>query len=1059
MAKGNSINKMRVGDLIMTKRARMTAFLMVVMLILTAITVVSSGALGARGARATPTLTNGTVTPSNGNINTNFEFKVTYMDSSNHSTAGRIWVILDGSPKALSIVSGTPKTGQICNYSTKLSAGTHYYYFFVNNSQFESARFPATGNKSLFVNSSTSSPPTLTSPSVSPTSGDSNTTFTFQITYTDVDGDLPSNISVVIDSSSYNKMNFVSGTSTTGMIYTYQTKLTAGSHTYFFWVFNSASETAQNPGSGSYPLNVTVPPPLPILWGGTVNPSSGNTSTTFTFSVNYKDLGDNWNCNVSVRINSESFPMTTSGSDLISGVIFTYSTKLAAGDHTYFFYSENSEMERANDPGSGVYQLIVDPAPGNNPILFNNQVSPARPKADQTINFSVQYKDLDNDAAKYVELYINRIELSTPFDKYNMNIEGNTYSTGVTCYTTLELDEGNYTYYFKTESVNTTVNDLFETTAFYIYVEPDSSSTPPTLASGSLTPINGTADETLFTYNVIYQDGQYGPAAFHFVVIDGNLHTMVESSGDSGSLGVYYTYSTYLSAGTHTYYFIFSDGKINITLPTSGVYNGPFVTSSTSNRQPTVTLSASPLIGDLDTTFYFNGTGNDPDGDTLTYSWIFSDGYRVSDREYVTRKFTKHGNYTATLTVTDPFELQAMASVEVYVRKYNNPPVIQTNLKENNYVTKDSSMYISALDSYDLDDDPITYLWTLTHSTSNYSKKYTVGGFNHRFDLLGKFTLTLEISDGIVKTSDTYIIECRDPNQRINPVARASVMVRGMEVSLSAEESYDLDGHITTYTWYLSGAKYHQKNCNHLFSTIGYKTAILTVEDNDGLMGETVVGFFIGRPTKPGIDPYDYDNTTIGGHVEVDDNELSTFNSEEGFTISLLESEKNYLKFQVESESEAGRLVIMDIKSQFDLEHLDLIEVKVDHEEVLKTDLDTVLQTAGDKPLYYIVGYDDYYQLLVYIPHTSSNIVEVKLKGNGDGPDSFFSSDLNFWFIIIIVVITLIFLLIIALIKIKRKETNEYYTDFRVAENRALNGVHTKVVTTKEDSDNWDDFI
>ncbi|MCK5562391.1 MAG: hypothetical protein KAJ51_17455, partial [Thermoplasmata archaeon] len=169
--------------------------------------------------------------------------------------------------------------------------------------------------------------------------------------------------------------------------------------------------------------------------------------------------------------------------------------------------------------------------------------------------------------------------------------------------------------------------------------------------------------------------------------------------------------------------------------------------------------------------------------------------------------------------------------------------------------------------------------------------------------------------------------------------------------------------------------------------------------------------------------------------------------------------EKNYLKFQVESESEAGRLVVMDIRSQFDLEHLDLIEVKVDNEIVLKTDLDTVLQTAGDKPLFYIVGYDDYYQLLVYIPHTSSNIVEVKLKGNGDGPDSFFSSNLNFWFILVIVVITLIFLLIIALIKIKRKEVNEYYTDFRVAENRALNGVHTKVVTTKEDSDNWDDFI
>jgi hypothetical protein len=1050
---------MREGDLIMKKSVKMTAFFMVVLLILTAITVASFGALGARGPRATPTLTNGMVTPSTGNTNTQFEFKVTYTDSSNHSTAGRIWVILDGSAKTLSSVSGTPQTGELHNYKTKLSAGTHYYYFYVNNSQFESARFPATGNISLLVNSSVGSPPTLTGPSVSPSTGDSNTNFTFQITYTDVDGDLPSNINVVIDSS-YNKMNFVSGTSTTGMIYTYQTKLSVGNHTYFFWVLNAALEAARNPGSGSYMLNVYAPPPLPMLFEGGVDPATGNTSTMFTFSVKYKDPGNNWDCNVSVRINGQQFLMSTLDSDLISGVTFTYSTKLAADDYTFFFLSENSESEVATDPIAGVYQLIVDPAPGNNPQLYNPLVSPMRPIADQTINFTIQYKDLDNDAPEYVDLYINRVELSTPFNKHSMKIVSSAYTTGVTCYITLELSEGNYTYYFATKSVNKTVNDHYESNFFFVLVEPDSST--PYLLGGTVTPTNGIANYTTFKYDVIYQDGKFGPALVSYVEIDGNLHAMVESSGDSGSLGVYYTYSTKLPAGTHTYRFIFSDGKVNISLPVSGVNEGPTVTTSTSNRPPTVTLSVSPQAGDLTTTFYFNASATDPDGDLLIYSWVFSDNAPVSGSEFVSRKFTTYGNHSATVTVADPYGLTASDNAVVSVREFNNPPVIRTNLKDTNYVTKDSSMYISGLDSYDLDNDPITYLWELTHSNSDYTKIYTVGGFNHRFELVGKYSLSLEISDGIDKSTDTFNIECTDSGDGTEPVARATVLVRGMTVSLSAEESYDLDGYITSYTWSIYSAKYYQKTCNHFFSTIGYKTATLTVEDNDGLTAKTVVGFFIGRPGE-GNYTYDYDKTKVGGHVEVDEDEITVINAEDDFTISVIESKKNYLKFQVESDSESGRLMIMDVKTEFDLDALDEIEVRINNEKATKADLDTVLQTSGDKPLYFIVGYKDHYQLFVYIPDVTNSVVEVKLKETDDGPDRFFGANMNILFIITVIVIAAILLLLIGFIKIKRKEENEYYSDFRVAENRALNGVytytHTQVETPKEASENWDEFL
>jgi hypothetical protein len=283
----------------------------------------------------------------------------------------------------------------------------------------------------------------------------------------------------------------------------------------------------------------------------------------------------------------------------------------------------------------------------------------------------------------------------------------------------------------------------------------------------------------------------------------------------------------------------------------------------------------------------------------------------------------------------------------------------------------------------------------------------------------------------------------------------ATILINGMSVSFSAQDSYDLDGYITSYTWSIYGSEYQGIIYNHTFSTIGYKTATLTVTDNDELTGEMLVGFYIGQPSNP-----DTDKTKVGGHVEVEGDKVSIINSEEGFDISIIESKENYLKFKVDSKSENGRLVVMDVKTQFDLDQLEEIQVELNGDEVEKTDLDTILQASGNTPQYYIITHDDYYQLLVYIPDiSSSQVVEVKLKEDSDSETSILDS---IWVIITIFVIALIFIIIAVFFKIKKKEEIEYYRDFRVAEHRAQNGVHTNTTNTetaREDSDNWDDLI
>ena len=75
--------------------------------------------------------------------------------------------------------------------------------------------------------------PQLLNGGMEPTSGDTDTEFTFYVTYTDSDGDLPSSIQVVIDGVIYD-MTLRPGENATNGIYEYKMKLSKGNHTYYF---------------------------------------------------------------------------------------------------------------------------------------------------------------------------------------------------------------------------------------------------------------------------------------------------------------------------------------------------------------------------------------------------------------------------------------------------------------------------------------------------------------------------------------------------------------------------------------------------------------------------------------------------------------------------------------------------------------------------------------------------------------------------------------------------------------------------------------------------------
>jgi hypothetical protein len=119
--------------------------------------------------------------------------------------------------------------------------------------------------------------PVLSLASVYPTTGiDSYTTFYFNITWTDTDGDDPTDgyLKVNISKAGWNtnvSMTWFSGSNTTGAIYIKTTTLTAGSYTYSFYAYDGtdyASNTSNigpTVNSQSYAISVSQSD-TPNLW-------------------------------------------------------------------------------------------------------------------------------------------------------------------------------------------------------------------------------------------------------------------------------------------------------------------------------------------------------------------------------------------------------------------------------------------------------------------------------------------------------------------------------------------------------------------------------------------------------------------------------------------------------------------------------------------------------------------------------------------------------------------------------------------------------------------------
>ncbi len=200
--------------------------------------------------------------------------------------------------------------------------------------------------------------PILTNAGLSPLTGNITSDFNFTITYTDLGNIAPTFIRVVIDGAS-NPMSIRNSSDfdfTDGVEFIYSTSLSYGSHEYHFEASNGSDvERVLRIGESSGPTILNAPPSLS---NGTVSPSAGNESTTwFTFTVEYLDIDNDQPTYVRVYINSTPYDMgqLVLDTNYTDGCVYNYTTNLTAGNYTYYFTTYDGTYP-AIDPDPGVYQ-------------------------------------------------------------------------------------------------------------------------------------------------------------------------------------------------------------------------------------------------------------------------------------------------------------------------------------------------------------------------------------------------------------------------------------------------------------------------------------------------------------------------------------------------------------------------------------------------------------------------------------------------------------------------------------------------------------------------------
>ncbi|MEW6609641.1 MAG: T9SS type A sorting domain-containing protein, partial [bacterium] len=463
-----------------------------------------------------------------------------------------------------------------------------------------------------------------------PEQGEPNSTiFTYRVKYSDGNNEAPLagyprvKIKTTGGTETILSLTRVSPATVTyaaGVLYETRTTLPVptGVYTYQFEAKDITGLTARGAGT-----QVKIAPAVnsaPVLSNGTVNPTNGNVSTLYTFSVRYQDsegyVPYPGYPKVHILIGGVDIPGSPiilpyhDGGNISSGRVYSNPITLSYNNSNYSYYFEAMDIYRKMaTPTSTYYGPVVTGGGNCGPELLwvgtggyvSDGLEPEIGTRGTIFTFKVRYRDLNNDQPKpgYPQVHIKTNEGT--YTSLKMNFEEGVVSCGVYMATTTLSRITNYTYYIEAFEDNPENNSI--RLPLKVEMKGPRVTNAPILTwtgesgfeSDGVNPDYGTVNSSSFTYKVryydtdgnlpkyvhlwIYKDGKriFGsPFPMGFVPTSGNL-----ADGD------YYANISFTESGTYSY-LIEAKEKLGINL-------NPLEIGSESPSAKTATLEA---IGD-----------------------------------------------------------------------------------------------------------------------------------------------------------------------------------------------------------------------------------------------------------------------------------------------------------------------------------------------------------------------------------------------------------------------------------------------------------------------------
>lgn len=240
-------------------------------------------------------------------------------------------VIIDGTAYPM-VAKGPANGGILYTYKTKLPHGTHTFSFSFSDSN---------GTYVLPDNGVPWTGPTIHQfkivGSVAPKTTTPGQTVTYTAKYTSFLGLAPTVADVEIDGVDYPMQASGNDFSKT-VTYTYSTNTLSVNDHYYRFVFDDGS------GDGATDFNGTALPTVTTLtlMHSSVNPTSGSSTTPFTFQTTYADSTGAAPTSALLYVDNTPYPLTQQpGGTYQTGVVFSTTMTLATGKHSFFFVFSN----------------------------------------------------------------------------------------------------------------------------------------------------------------------------------------------------------------------------------------------------------------------------------------------------------------------------------------------------------------------------------------------------------------------------------------------------------------------------------------------------------------------------------------------------------------------------------------------------------------------------------------------------------------------------------------------------------------------------------------------